>query len=357
MNEDHKFLLEALDLAAQRKGYTSPNPAVGAIIIKEGRVLGRGFHFGTGSPHAEVEALKNLGIEAAGATLYVTLEPCCHFGKTPPCTDLLKSKPLGRVVYGFVDPNPIVSGKGGEILNQAGIKTDYLPLKEIQDFYKSYAWWTGHQKTWLTGKLALSQDEKVCSADGSPVKITGELADRFTHFRRAQADVIVTSISTLMADDPRLNVRSGSSVIKKPVWILDQRLSFSPECQLMDTAQSVTLVHGNSASEERRQNLLARGIDCVAVSELDDGLCLSELALRLGERGYHEAWCEFGPRLFSAFAKNKLFQEIFLYHSTQVKIANGREAFNRETSPVLEAYKKVSEEKLGCDIKESWNLK
>ena len=357
MNEDHKLLLEALDLASQRKGYTSPNPAVGAIVIKEGKVLGRGFHWGTGSPHAEVEALENLGNEATGATLYVTLEPCCHFGKTPPCTDLLKSKKLERVIYGFIDPNPIVAGKGGEILTQSGIKAEHLPVSEIQKFYQNYAWWTKTRKTWLTGKLAVSRDGKVCSSNGSPVKITGELANELTHFRRNQADVLVTSIATLKADDPRLDVRCGSSVIRKPVWVLDKQLSFSMECQLMKTALSVTLVHGKFASADKKEKLKSAGIECVEISEVDCELLLSELAIRLGERGYHEAWCEFGPLLFSAFAKNMLFNELILYQSTQVEIPNGRSAFELERGCVLDAYRIASEERLGADVKESWVLK
>jgi diaminohydroxyphosphoribosylaminopyrimidine deaminase/5-amino-6-(5-phosphoribosylamino)uracil reductase len=357
MNEDHKLLLEALDLAVQRKGYTSPNPAVGAIVIKEGKVLGRGFHWGTGSPHAEVEALKDVGNEATGSTLYVTLEPCCHFGKTPPCTDLIKSKKLERVVYGFIDPNPIVAGKGVEILNQVGIKAEYLPLSEIQKFYQTYDWWTKTRKTWLTGKLAVSRDGNVCSSNGSPVKITGELANELTHFRRNQADVIVTSIATVKADDPRLDVRCGSHVMRKPVWILDKQLSFSMECQLMKTALSVTLVHENSASRDKKEKLKTAGIECVEMSEVKDELRLSELAIYLGKRGYHEAWCEFGPRLFSAFAENMLFQEFILYQSTQVDIPNGRRAFEKERECVFEAYRMVSQDKIGADVKESWVLK
>ncbi|NBX76308.1 MAG: bifunctional diaminohydroxyphosphoribosylaminopyrimidine deaminase/5-amino-6-(5-phosphoribosylamino)uracil reductase RibD [Proteobacteria bacterium] len=357
MNEDHKLLLEALNLAGQRKGHTHPNPAVGAVVVKDGKVLGRGFHWGAGSPHAEVEALKNLESEATGATLYVTLEPCCHFGKTPPCTGLLKEKKLKRVVYGLVDPNPIVAGKGAEILRRSGILVEHLPLPELQTFYESYVWWTQTRKTWLTGKLAVSRDGKVCSSDGSPIKITGALADNLTHFRRSQADVILTSIATLRADNPRMDVRLGSHSIKKPVWVLDRELSFSMDYQLMKTAQSVILVHGKSASEKRKRELKNAGLECVELSEESDQLVLTELAYKLGERGLHEAWCEFGPILFSTFARNKLFQEVVLYRSLQVEIQEGREAFPLGKNQVLESYRKTNDDKLGSDIKERWVFK
>ncbi|MFM8268605.1 MAG: bifunctional diaminohydroxyphosphoribosylaminopyrimidine deaminase/5-amino-6-(5-phosphoribosylamino)uracil reductase RibD [Pseudomonadota bacterium] len=358
MSQDRDWLLKALDLAQQRKGVTFPNPAVGAVVIKNGQVLGQGFHWGAGYPHAEVEALRGIQEEEArGATIYVTLEPCCHFGKTPPCSELLKEKKIKRVVYGYLDPNPKVSGKGAKALAQAGVKVEWVPLQEIEVFYQSYSYWTRTGNTSLTGKLALSKNEVVASFDGRPIKITGQSADDYTHLRRAQADALLTSVTTVIKDDPQLNVRLGSSVLKKNVWILDRRLRFPLDCQLMKSALSITLVHGPTYETNRKEELIHAGLQCIEIREASDQLILSDLARELGNKGFHEAWCEVGPKLFSEFSKAGLFQEIILYHSTQIEVANGKKAFDDEKELAFKNYKKVSEERLGPDLKESWNLK
>ena len=136
------FLINALRLAETRRGFCSPNPSVGAVVVKDGRIIGQGCHFASGSPHAEVEALSACSEDPAGSTIYVTLEPCCHWGKTPPCTSLLIEKKVGKVVYGFPDPNPVVEGKGAEALQHAGIPCERENNPEVNRFYESYAYWT-----------------------------------------------------------------------------------------------------------------------------------------------------------------------------------------------------------------------
>jgi len=350
MAMDQEFLNQALELARSRKGYTFPNPAVGAVLVKNGIVTGQGFHWGAGAPHAEVEALKNIGMEAEGATLYVTLEPCCHYGKTPPCTELLKSKKIERVVYGFCDPNPVVFGKGARILEAAGIKVELLGLESISLFYRSYAWWVKTKKTWMTGKIALSQDGKVSLASGKPVKITGALADDYTHLRRSEADVIVTSVATLKADNPRLDARVSIPPKTKPVWVLDRDLEFSSDFQILKTAASVHLVHGKTGKG-------SLGLDCIELPEKDKKLVLESLPLELGMRGYHEAWVEVGPTLFSAFMREQIFQEVVLYQSSSIEIIHGKEAFLGARDSVFQGYRKVAQEKMGTDLRESWFLK
>lgn len=357
MDQDRKYLLQALDLAARRKGSTSPNPAVGAVVVKDGKILSVGVHEGAGLPHAEVDALEELGEEARDATIYVTLEPCCHFGKTPPCTDLLINKKLKRVVYGFGDPNPKVAGKGAKKLQEAGMTVEYLHFNPIEEFYRTYAYWTKTGNTWMTGKIALSKDEKVSGEKGAPVKITGTKADEYTHYRRGQADVLLTSLATLKTDNPRMDVRLELFTSKKPVWVLDRELKFSFDYQLMTTARSITLVYGKSVDSKHIDKFKRVGIDCVGLGEQNNRLNISELAFELGKKGYHEAWCEFGPRLFSSFAEEKAWQEFILYRSPQVEIPVGKVAFKEGREKVFRNYKKVEEGKLGLDCKESWVLK
>lgn len=357
MTKDREFLLQALSLAKKRRGYTYPNPAVGAVVVKNNEVVGTGFHWGSGLPHAEVEALKNLGEEANGATIYVTLEPCCHFGKTPPCTELIKEKKLRRVVYAFQDPNPVVLGKGASLLKEAGISVERVSQNEVTEFYQPYSWWVKNKKTWLSGKLAFSKNGNVSTGDGKPIKITGQDADTYTHFRRSEADLILTSEATLKADNPRLDVRFNETTQKKPVWVLDRELNFSLDYQVMKTASTITLVHGASAEKSSRNSLEQSGVACIEMTEKNKGLVLSDLAAKLAEKGYHEAWVEVGPKLFSVFLQEKLFQEVILFQSHSVNIIDGKPAFIGKREVLFESYRKVGQDKLGADSRERWVLK
>ena len=175
MREVHQqYLKQALALALTRKGYCAPNPSVGAVIVKQGNIIGSGFHWASGFPHAEVVALEGLTPdETDGATIYGTLEPCCHWGKTPPCTDRLIQHHFAKVIYGLSDPNPDVAGKGVAALAEVGIVCEQLTLPEITAFYESYQFWWKYRRPRVIAKLAVSLDGKIALSSGKPISLTG----------------------------------------------------------------------------------------------------------------------------------------------------------------------------------------
>jgi diaminohydroxyphosphoribosylaminopyrimidine deaminase/5-amino-6-(5-phosphoribosylamino)uracil reductase len=209
LEDDHRFMAEALALAARGAGRTSPNPMVGALLVKDGHVIARAYHQRAGGPHAEVSVLKSAGPAAAGATLYVNLEPCCHYGKTPPCTDAILRAGITRVVCGMQDPNPKVRGEGIRILRSqsVGVKVGVMQQESIRLN-------EAHIKYVLTGlplvvlKIAQTLDGKITGPDGSPAKITGPETQAFVHQLRNRYDAVLVGKNTVLADDPQLTVRA-----------------------------------------------------------------------------------------------------------------------------------------------------
>lgn len=353
---DRAFLKEALKLAEIRRGETAPNPSVGAVLVRNGSIIGTGFHWAAGEPHAEVKALEKFD-EALGTTLYVTLEPCCHQGRTPPCTDLLIQKKIKRVVFGFLDPNPKVKGKGEQTLREKGIEVEHVQIPEMNDFYAPYAFWMRTGKTWLTGKLAVTQDGKVSKNPGKTLKITGEEADKYTHQRRKRADVILTSNQTVMIDNPRMTVRLEGSESHKPVWVLDTHLAFPSQCRLAERSQKITLLCGDTIEKKRIDDYKTRFGNVISLKTLQGRLNLSEVSVQAGKMGFHEAWVETGPHLFSGFISEQLFQEVILYRSNKVLGGeSGQEGFLKSMEILFSGYQKKEEHLWGDDTMERWCL-
>lgn len=206
--QDHSYMEEALRLARRGLGTASPNPMVGAVVVKDGRIVGSGFHARPGAPHAEVVALEAAGDEAAGATMYVTLEPCSHYGRTPPCADLIIRKGLGRVVAAMEDPNPLVAGRGMERLRDAGIETAVGLLgDEAAELNEAFITYITKGRPFIHLKHAISLDGKIACHTGASQWITGPLARQEVHRLRSLHDAIMVGIGTVLADDPRLTVR------------------------------------------------------------------------------------------------------------------------------------------------------
>lgn len=312
-NSDIIYLTQTLELAQIRRGFCAPNPSVGAIIVRDANMLATGYHYAPGHPHAEIDALKKINHQAQGATLYVSLEPCCHHGRTPPCTDAIIQAGIKRVVYGYCDPNPLVSDKGAEALNSAGISCEYLPLQQINEFYKSYHHWTQTKTPFITGKIALSLDGKIAGKNGAPLQITGSELKEFTHAARKTSDAILTTSNTIIKDNPQLNVRSQNETLSKPIYILDSQLNLPLIAQIFTTAKTITVFHSKNAGDEKLKALTQQGVRCISVEANEQGLNLNQIIQFIGQDGAHDLWIEAGGKCFAAFAKERLLQRAYLY--------------------------------------------
>ncbi len=330
------FLRQALELAQKRRGFCAPNPSVGAVLVRNGRVIAEGFHWAAGKAHAEVEALNGVPDEIAqSSTLYISLEPCCHVGKTPPCTDLILQRGIPKVVFAYEDPNPRVAGQGRATLERAGVEVRHVPLAEVDAFYASYRHWTQTRMPFTTVKLAMSLDGKTAAPGGLPIALTGSEANRLTHQCRLQSDAILTTARTILADDPRLNSRLGESEVAKPIVILD-RLGRTPvSARLFRSARSVTVFVGDEASLEKIRELRALNAHVVSVPTPQGLLPLDGILRHLGESGIHDLWVEGGPAVFTAFLREKLAQKAFLYIAP-VTVGEGISAFSPGWESLLE---------------------
>lgn len=326
-NIDLTYLTRALELAKIRRGFCAPNPSVGAVIVKNNRMLSLGYHLGPGQDHAEIHALNKLTPEEMqGATVYVTLEPCCHQGRTPPCTDALIKAGVRRVVYGFCDTNPIVAGRGDAILKAAGIISEHLPLTEITDFYQSYVHWHRTQKPFLTAKIALTLDGKIADESSHPIEITGPELGEFTHHRRKWSDALLTTSKTILQDNPQLNVRLQNESIAKPLYVLDSQLQVPDKAHIFKTAKCLTFFHENNAPKKNLQRLVRKGARCIAIESEESGLVLEQVLEHIGRDGMHDVWIEAGGQCFSAFLQKKLLQRAYIYIAPRW-LGEGKSAF------------------------------
>jgi len=286
------------------------------VVVKDNRIIATGYHWGPGHDHAEVAALKQLSPEdACQATMFVTLEPCCHWGKTPPCTEALIKARIKKVIYGFEDSNPLVAGKGVLQLRDAGIVCEHRVLPEVNAFYASYQHWHRTKRPFVTAKIALTLDGKIAGPEGNPIAITSAPLNKRTHESRLQADAILTTAKTVIADDPQLNVRLPDQVIAKPIYILDGHLQTPRHARIFRTAKTVTLFHAPSACPTRVSQWLAEGVRCVEVPSTSTKLDLPYIMAWIGQDGMHDLWVEAGGYCFSALLRANLLQRALIYQS------------------------------------------
>lgn len=307
----HKqFILAALDQAWLGRGICAPNPSVGAVAVRDNTIIARAWHQGAGTAHAEQRILEQLPAGITGITLYVTLEPCNHFGKTPPCVLSIIDYGIERVVYGFSDPNPVViANNTPHILKQHGIDVIYFPLAEINTFYQSYYYWTKTSKPWVTAKLAHTLDGKIAANQGEKIQLSNELCADFTHLQRLRTDVILTTARTIINDDPAFNVRLKATKQKKVIAIIDTRLSLPMNATIHTTAAHCHIYHDENLSVQAPQPNCSYHPLPTKEGHLD----LLGVIEHLGELGYHDAWVEAGGLLFSALHEQSLVQTTYLY--------------------------------------------
>ena len=328
--EDARFMALALALGRRSLGRAWPNPAVGAVIVKDGVIVGRGWTQPGGRPHAETEALVRAGAAAEGATLYVTLEPCSHYGKTQPCADAIIKAGIARVVSALVDPNPEVAGAGHWRLAQAGIVVEVgIGAEEARRAHAGHIRRIEAGRPHVIFKLAVSADGKVAGSDRSPTPITGEAARGRVHLMRARSDAVLTGIGTIIADDPLLTCRLPG--MSSPVRVvLDGQLRLPLASKLVSTARQVPLwvLASEAAEPMREQALAAQGADGARVATTDGRLDLADVLKLLAGRGITRVMVEGGPILAAAFLRADLVDEAALFRSPNVIGPEGIDALD-----------------------------
>jgi diaminohydroxyphosphoribosylaminopyrimidine deaminase/5-amino-6-(5-phosphoribosylamino)uracil reductase len=326
---DQRFMQLALALGRRGQGRTWPNPAVGAIVVNDGVIVGRGWTRPRGRPHAEPEALQRAGEAARGATLYVTLEPCSHFGRSPPCADAIIAAGIARVVSAVEDPNPEVAGQGHARLRAAGIVVDVgLCAREAARDHAGHFRRIRDKRPHVLLKLAVSSDDKIGAAGRKPVAITGEAAKARVHLLRAQCDAVLVGIGTVQADDPLLTCRLPGMEAQSPVRVvLDRALRISGTSRLVHSARETPLwVMTSSLSEApAAMKLGAAGAQVirVATTTTPPGLDLLAVLHALAEKGITRLLVEGGARVASSFVTGGLVDEIWLLRGPDAVGADG----------------------------------
>ncbi len=341
-------------LAELGRGDTRPNPVVGAVIVRGGRVLAEGYHHRVGEAHGEIDALAHLGGRAPGATIYVNLEPCCHTGRTGPCTEALLAAGIRRVVVGCLDPNPRVDGCGVARLLRAGVRVDVGCLEaECRDANRGFFVWVREKRPLVTLKAAATLDGFIAAAGGAREWITGPEARRAAHELRAAHDAILVGAGTVRADDPRLTVRLPRLTVRLPARdrasktrpqrvVLDGRLSLSPRAQVLRRAPRTppTLVLGARGAEPRRVRALERaGAEVVLLPARAGRLPLDRVLAELGRRDIQSLLVEGGAQVHGALIDARIVDRVAIFLAPKllgagVAIAQGRGASVAEALPL-----------------------
>ncbi|MCR5603509.1 MAG: bifunctional diaminohydroxyphosphoribosylaminopyrimidine deaminase/5-amino-6-(5-phosphoribosylamino)uracil reductase RibD [Lachnospiraceae bacterium] len=331
---EEKYMLRAIELAVKGEGFTNPNPMVGAVIVKDGKIIGEGYHRRYGELHAERDALAALNKSedsgscakpAEGATIYVTLEPCCHHGKQPPCTDAIIESGISRVVIGSRDPNPLVAGKGVKMLRDAGIEVteDFLrdECDAINEVFFKYIT-TG--KPYVVLKYAMTMDGKIATKTGASKWITGEESRTEVQHLRHKYMAIMAGIGTVLADDPMLNVRIDG--LKSPVRVIcDSNLRIPADCNIVKTADKYrTIVAHCTENSEKESMLSGAGITTLRTPADNGHVDVGYLMRRLGELGIDSVLVEGGGTLNDSIIRTGLADGVEVFMAP--KIFGGREA-------------------------------
>jgi diaminohydroxyphosphoribosylaminopyrimidine deaminase/5-amino-6-(5-phosphoribosylamino)uracil reductase len=326
---EQRFMQLALTLGRRGQGRTWPNPAVGAVVVKDGAIVGRGWTQPGGRPHAEPEALSRAGEAARGATLYVTLEPCSHIGKSPPCVDAIVAAGIARVVSAIEDPNPEVAGQGHAKLRAAGIAVDIgLGAAEAARDHAGHFRRVRDKRPHVILKLAVSSDDKIAAAGRKPVAISGEAAKARVHLLRAQCDAVLVGIGTVQADDPLLTCRLPGMAARSPVRVvLDRSLRIPGSSRLVQTARETPLwvMTSNLAEAAAAMKLGAAGAQVIrlAAAKTPPGLDLGSVLRTLSEKGITRLLVEGGARVASSFVAAGLVDEAWLLRGADPIGADG----------------------------------
>ena len=316
---DEYWMAQAIRLAEQGRFTTTPNPNVGCVIVNNGQQVGQGWHQKAGTAHAEVHALAEAGARAAGATAYVTLEPCSHYGRTPPCAEALVKAGVARVVCAMTDPNPLVAGQGLVRLQAAGIEASSgLLAEQAEALNLGFLQRMRSGRPRVTVKLAASLDGATALANGESQWITGPAARQDVQWGRAAACAVVTGVGTVLADDPSLNVRLDWADRQPVRLVLDSQLRTPPAARIVQLPGRCVLLHSAAADPQRRQQLVAAGADCVPLASDPQGrVALPAVLDWCAQQQFNQLWVEAGASLAGSFAEQGLVDEFIYYQAAK----------------------------------------
>jgi len=333
---DHYFMSHALRLAEQGLWSTDPNPRVGCVLVKDGKVVGEGWHHAAGQAHAEVNALQQAGDAAKGSTCYITLEPCCHQGRTPPCSQALIKAGVARVVVATQDPNPLVGGGGISELNKAGIEVEIGVLGQQAEklnpgFFKRMR----HQRPYVRCKMAMSLDGRTAMSSGESKWITGDKARQDVQSLRARSSAIMTGVGTVLSDNPSMNVRPDELPQDYPLpdparhplrVIIDNHMSFPLDAKMLDLPGDILLF---TASDDAAQQTIleSAGVEVIALPNQHRCIDLDAVCSTLAEREINEVHLECGATLAGTMLQSNLIDELVIYMSATIMGHNARGLF------------------------------
>ena len=316
---DTYFMAKALELAEKGRGTTSPNPMVGALVIKNRSIIGQGYHEKAGTDHAEIIALKQAGMDAAGATLYVTMEPCCHYGKTPPCTQAIIEAKVAEVYISTLDPNPLVSGKSIKALNEAGIRT-YVGSceKEARKINEAYIKYITTGRPFVIAKFAMSIDGKIATKTGNSKWISSDSCRKYVHMLRHCADMVMVGVNTIIKDDPRLTARGcngkGGQTKQQPIrLVVDSKGKTPVDAQLFKQPGKTMLAVIKPFSSDNQFKYGKTGAEIIELSEEDGMVNLDEMMQVLGKKQVVTILTEGGSSLLGSLFDRKLVDKVLTF--------------------------------------------
>jgi diaminohydroxyphosphoribosylaminopyrimidine deaminase/5-amino-6-(5-phosphoribosylamino)uracil reductase len=363
-SDDKHFMARALELAERGRYSSKPNPSVGCVIVLAGQIVGEGWHEKAGEPHAEVNALRQAGVSANNATAYVTLEPCSHYGRTPPCADALIKASITRVVVAMQDPNPLVAGKGLAKLRDAGMTVETGLLKaQAEELNKDYCHKMKHGKPHIISKVAMSLDGKTAMASGESKWITGPLARQDVHLLRAQSDALLTGVGTILADDPQLTARDGldeSQVSQPRIIVVDSKLQTPLDAAILSGEVNTTIL--TCSTDSNRAKALRKAGCRVDVLPADKKghVDLREVQKWLSAQAINSVLIEAGAVLNGACINTGMIDELIVYIAPSVLGSGARAAFAMPDLTHLAdriQLNLMSMDTIGGDIKLSYKTK
>jgi len=324
MNDEH-WMKRALRLAEKGKGRTSPNPMVGAVLLKNGKVVGEGYHARAGEAHAEILALRQAGEAARGSTLYLNLEPCAHYGRTPPCAPEVIRAKVKRAVIGMEDPNPLVRGRGLKSLRRAGLDVKVGILeKECRKLNEFYCKYILEKEPFVILKVAATLDGKIATREGESKWISGETSRRFVHRMRDQVDGVIIGIGTVLKDDPQLTARIKNGRDPYRV-VLDSRLRIPEDAQVIGNSSSKTMIATTElAARDKIERLEKKGVQILILNSKQGRIDLKNCLSKLGEMGMMSLLVEGGSQVNGSFLDEGLIDKILFFLSP--KLIGDREA-------------------------------